>query len=207
MPKYRLTYFNSRGLGEPIRQIFIVSGVAYEDNRITQEKWPGEKASGKYPFGSMPILEIDGKTLAQSYAIARYLANEFGLAGKTNMEKAEVDMVADAANDFGQTIGKVAFEKDDAKKAEGMKNIKTKDAPTYLAAMEKILTSNKGGNGYFVGDSLTWADLTFVNQTEYYPMFGSDVLAPYPKLKALVDRVNALPKIKAWKDKRPKTEF
>ncbi|XP_077981200.1 glutathione S-transferase 1-like [Glandiceps talaboti] len=207
MPTYRLSYFDIRGIAEPIRLIFAVAGVEFEDKRITEEQWPSEKTSGKYPFGTMPILEVDGVTLAQSYAIARYLANEFGLAGKTNMEKAQVDMVADAVKDFGEKMGKMFMEKDEEKKAEIIKTVESKDAPVYLAAIEKILTSNKDGDGYFVGESLTWADLTFVNQTEYYPMFGSDVLVPYPKLKALVDRVNALPKIKAWKDKRPETKY
>ncbi len=30
------------------------------------------------PFGQVPILEIDGVVMAQTFAITRFLANEFG---------------------------------------------------------------------------------------------------------------------------------
>ena len=33
---------------------------------------------GKFPFRQIPILEVNGKTLAQARAILRYLAREFG---------------------------------------------------------------------------------------------------------------------------------
>ena len=51
------------------------------------------------PFGQLPVLEVDGITIGQSMAIARYLANEYGIAGTSNMVKAQVDEVVDVIND------------------------------------------------------------------------------------------------------------
>ena len=51
------------------------------------------------PLGTLPILEYGDKKLCQSITIARFLANEFGIAGKNNMEKAEADMVVDTIVD------------------------------------------------------------------------------------------------------------
>ena len=52
------------------------------------------------PMGQLPVLEFDGQVLCQSLTIARFLAKEFGLAGKTNLEQAQADMVIDTGNDL-----------------------------------------------------------------------------------------------------------
>lgn len=52
------------------------------------------------PFGQCPILEVDGKVLAQSYTIARYLAQQHGLGGQDDWERAQADMYADCVNDL-----------------------------------------------------------------------------------------------------------
>ena len=51
-------------------------------------------------FGQLPILEIDGKQLPQTMAIARYLAREFKLAGKDELESAFADAYIDVVNDI-----------------------------------------------------------------------------------------------------------
>ncbi len=52
------------------------------------------------PFEQVPVLEVDGHVLAQSHAIARYLARQHGLAGKDEWEQAQVDMYADCVGDL-----------------------------------------------------------------------------------------------------------
>lgn len=56
------------------------------------------------PFGKLPYLEVDGKQLPQSYAICRYLARKFDLAGKDEWEQAWVDAMADAYKDVDSEI-------------------------------------------------------------------------------------------------------
>lgn len=44
-PTFKLTYFNIRGLAEPIRFLLAYGGIEYEDNRIEREEWPALKES------------------------------------------------------------------------------------------------------------------------------------------------------------------
>ena len=52
------------------------------------------------PLGQVPVLELDGKQLAQSNAIFRYLARQHGLAGKNDWENALADMYGDCLQDI-----------------------------------------------------------------------------------------------------------
>ena len=113
MPNIKLTYFNGRGRGETARLILAYGGMDYEDRRVSfgnilifccsgyneniTEDMPSLKPS--LPFGQLPLLEVDGDTICQSMAIARYLASECGIAGSSGLVKAQVDEVVDVIND------------------------------------------------------------------------------------------------------------
>lgn len=51
------------------------------------------------PFRQIPVLEIDGVKYCQSQAIARYLATEFGLSGKTSLQSLKADEFVEATRD------------------------------------------------------------------------------------------------------------
>jgi len=206
MSEYKLTYFNGRGRAETSRLLFAAAGVAYEDNRIEREQWPGLKPTA--PFGQLPILEVDGVKLSQSNTIARFLARRFKLAGKTDLEQARADMLADCYEDTLKPTMAYFFEKDEEKKAAAKKKFLEEQLPASLTLLEKLLKENNGGDGYLVGDDLTWADLGLLTVASFLKLSGAEEpFSKYPKLQALHDRVENLPKIAAWIAKRPVTNM
>merc|ERR1712018_940499 len=133
----KLTYFNFRGRAEASRLMLAYKGVDYEDNRITQEQWAALKP--KTPFGSLPLLCYNGMELAQSMTIARFLARELNLAGKSRFEEAQVDMVVDCIVDLVNAFVKVFKETDEAKKAELAEKLQKEIGPTAMGQLEAIL--------------------------------------------------------------------
>ena len=93
--RYKLIYFNARGGAEFIRLIFAQAAVEYQDVRIEGEQWPHLKL--QMPFGVVPVLEVDGKLLGGSVVIGRYLAEQFGLGGDSDLENAQIAAIVDAA--------------------------------------------------------------------------------------------------------------
>ncbi|GMR30499.1 hypothetical protein PMAYCL1PPCAC_00694 [Pristionchus mayeri] len=98
MPHYKLHYFDICGRAEPIRMMFSVAGVPYEDHRFTKAEWPELKKN--FPFEAVPVLEVDGVQVAQTLAILRYVARENGFAGPDNLTAAIADSLADQFVDF-----------------------------------------------------------------------------------------------------------
>jgi len=48
-----------------------------------------------YPWGTLPVLKVNGNVLAQSGAILRYLGKQFNLAGEDVFEAAKCDEMID----------------------------------------------------------------------------------------------------------------
>ncbi|KYO38018.1 hematopoietic prostaglandin D synthase isoform A [Alligator mississippiensis] len=197
MSHYKLTYFNLRGRGEIIRYLFAYSGIKYEDYRIEWADWSSIKPT--IPFGKVPILEIDGVIIHQSLAIARYLAKENGVAGKTPLEQALVDAIVDTIDDFMSMLPWA--EKDHDVKQRVFDDLLTNTAPGLLQDLEKFL----GNKNWLVGESVTWADFYWDVCSTTLLSLKSDLEDSNPNIWVLKRRVQALPAIAAWIQQRPKT--
>ncbi|XP_077991890.1 uncharacterized protein LOC144446070 [Glandiceps talaboti] len=212
MPKYKLVYFNLKARAEDTRLLFAAAGVEYEDRRIHYSGFPvtGEwvDLQPKFLFHEVPMLEVEsGITLYQSHAIARYIATEFGLAGESNLEKAQVDMIVGGVEDVFNGIRDYFFAHEDKQPQifEGLFDSQSK-LSIRMGNLERLLTANNGGDGFFVGNKLTWADLKFHSSIgDNIRRLNPDYLGKYPKLSALMERIEAVPSIKEWVAKRPDT--
>ncbi|KAI1692831.1 glutathione S-transferase 1 [Ditylenchus destructor] len=205
-PRYKLIYFNFLGLGEPLRFMFHLAGVPFEDIRVEVKEWKNGKKKGETCWGVLPELQVDGKTLCQSKAINYYLAKKFGFAGKDEWENAKVlEFLCSLEDVFGK-LRAAFFLNDEAAKHETFKAIVNDDIRAYYNRLTKSLGEN--GTGYFVGDQLTVADIyIFVWLNGIDESWAPGLLEKYPKLKTFVERINNVPKIREWIEIRPKCPF
>ena len=147
--------------------------------------------------------------------ILRYLAREMGLSGKTSLENAMMDEIVDVVQDiFAKNVSgpcqlqtfclyfTFQFEAWYApNKKEALKELTEKTFPIAMAQLEKKLAAR--GGQFFVGNSLTFADLHvfyFLAEAEYMCPF---VVKQYPNLSGLVDRIASYPNIKNYIETRP----
>ena len=204
MPTYKLYYFQARGGAELTRWIFIQAGVPYEDVRLSSEEWAEFKP--KTPYGCMPVLEIDGKLYGGSGPIARYIAEQYGLAGSNELENFELSTIYDVTQDLVIRIMVIHFEKEDARKAELKKELDETHLPKYLGILNKRITDNGSADGWIYGNKVTYVDLRIVNMLEFVLKMSPNALDAYPAITKLKAAVEALPNIAKWLKERPVTE-
>ena len=68
--------------------------------------------------------------------LLRFLAAEFGLGGKTNLESAQADEIVDAVSDLQTAMSKMVFGKDE----KGVQNVLDNVYPAGLVSTNKFLT-------------------------------------------------------------------
>jgi len=209
MVNYKLYYFNVRGRGEAIRQVFTLAKVPFEDRRLDMETWGSFKE--ETPFGQLPVLEVNGVKIANTNAILRYLGREFNLAGSDNLENAKLDSLGDLLIDaqlkegireFGPIcLGFIKADKDEFFK------LKTRPALAQVASnYEKFLVEN-GGGPLAIG-KVTWVDILAAEFFSRFIEYGEpDALEAYPHIVELIERIHNLPEIKEHINKRQRSDF
>jgi len=200
MAKPKLVYFDIDGArGEAARLAMVIGKVPFEDDRVKFGDWPGRKPGT--PFGALPVLEVDGQTVAQSNGINRYVGKLAGLYPSDPWQAALCDEAMDAVEEISTRVWNTMSLPPAEKKAK-RESLAAGPLPLSLERLQRRLVAH--GGQYFADGRLTVADLkVFVwiqhlksGQLDHVPVDLPDRVAP--QLVAHYERVKEHPAIKAY---------
>jgi glutathione S-transferase len=204
MPHFKLNYFDLRGFGEASRMIFHYAGQDFEDRRWAREQWPEIKPTSD--TGASPWLEVDGERIYQSVAIARYLGNLFGLAGKDGMENAQIDAMIDSYKDYLNDARAFFWVKSGMGQGN-LEELKTKfdeASKRFFTFLQKRI--EKVGSG-FIASKISWGDFFLADGIKTTMNFDEEFEKKFPKMVEYKNFIFSQPKIKEYIEKRPESIF
>jgi len=188
---------------ECVRMSLFLGGVEFDD--VRDKKRDALKAEGKLPFGATPVMEVDGKMLSQTQAMASYCSKLAGLHPQNDWDAAKVDEAINGCTDVTMTIGKT-FSLPAEEKVKARQELITSQGrlTMQLSGLERIITQN-GSNGHVVGDAVTVADLAIWRLIGWLSSGVIDgipkdyVSGTFPQITALCAQVDCHPKVQEWK--------
>ena len=190
-----LGYWDIRGLAQPIKLLLAYTGTEYQDKRFPcgpgpefdRSQWFDNKFSFGLDFPNLPYY-IDGDVkLSQSNAILRYIARKHDMLGKTDKEKAMVDMMAEETMDLRNAWIGLCYNPDFENLKEGYLN----NLGPKMQQFSKFLASKP----WFAGQSMTFVDFVMYELIDIHQQLVPNCVQNYPNLERFQERFERLPKI------------
>jgi prostaglandin-H2 D-isomerase / glutathione transferase len=194
--KIVLTYFPFPGRAGPIREALRHGKIDFEDRHVTHAEFASLKET--YPFGQLPLLEVDGVVITQSNAQLVYAGRLAGLTPNDAFPLTQVLEVLSFVEDAISLVVPSMREKVESKRLAMRKELSAEDGPLrkFFFRVNRYLERNGKGNGWFVGDTLTVADL---KTKAFFEMVSSghldgiptDILEKYAAIKQNIAQTTA----------------
>ena len=198
MAKPVLAYWDIRGLAQPARLLLNYAGVDFEDKMYVcgpppdydKTCWFGTKHELGLDFPNLPYY-IDGDVkLTQSNAILRHIARKTGLDGQNDAEKVRIDLMAEQSMDFRNGWVRLCYNS----KYDELVGAYEQSVKEVLEKFSKFLADEP----FFAGKNVSWVDFVMYELLDQHRMWKADVLKAWPNLEQFLNRVEALPTVKAY---------
>jgi len=199
--KPKLSYFNIKAKAFPLRVLFNVGNVDFEDCRIEMNDW--EKCKGEMPLCQVPVLDYNKQKLCQSVAIAEFIAEKAGMTPNDIWQKSKVLEIICCCEDISQKLAPSMNEKNMSVKKELRDKLCKEVLTGYITCLDKLI----GGNskpGYCVGDKVTAADVYIYSMVdmfkcEQYECIPATYMDKYQNISKVYEMVEKMPKVKECK--------
>ena len=194
---------------EVTRLTLFIGDIPFKDYRVEGKEIDNLKETGLLPnnqiapFKQLPVLDVDGKIIAQTGAIARFCGKLSGLYPKNDdLEAAQIDQIIEAAQDINYLVTLSGRDKEKKQLALARKILATKHLPKWFQFLENLLAKNKDSN-FFVSNKISIADLAIWRLLGWLTSglldgVPTNILEPYEKLNKLREEVYKHPKVNEW---------
>lgn len=158
----KLTYFDVRARGEPIRLACAIGGIEFEDERISRDEHNARKEDkAKEPLGQLPTLTLDnGQVFSQSGAILRYIGRIANLYPTEPEAQLRVDFVLDTIEDALQALRPTMMESDTEKKVQMRKELVESKLLRYYSVLNDLASQHSFAA---TDEHLSIADISLFN--------------------------------------------
>ncbi|KAG0208590.1 Glutathione S-transferase S1 [Mortierella sp. GBA30] len=203
--EYELLYFEISCLGATARNILSYGKCKWQD-RFPKE-W-NEQEEFDCPFGVMPVLIVKSEegeaVLAESIVVDMYLGEKLKLLGSNKYEEQTIKAFYSSIHYLRErSLMRTTWTDADKRKA-AFETFTTKMVPWWIKVHEQHLERN-GGNGHYIGDKLTLADIHLVGVLDHFAELprGEEIIALFkasPLIWNVREAVLKNPEIAAWRE-------
>ena len=203
----KIIYFNFPFWRAEVARIpLYISNTKFEDKRITSEEFSYIKENGKMtdgtiiPFSQLPVLVIDGQSIAQTGAIARICGKISGFYPDSLVEAGKVDQIIDTATDINMLMRPSMREQDPDKKKLMRQELSKNDLPKYFGYLENLLKDEKiwfAENRMTIADIAIWRLMGWL-KSGVIDDIPQDITDDFNKLNRVYNEVNNNTDIKRW---------
>ena len=223
LPRIAIHYGDGPGRGEITRMMLAMAGISYDDFRYPGNEFaaitkpdPTNKEDptngSPFPFNQMPALQVNGIMYAQTSSIARFAARLANLYPADVIMQLKSDQIFEHTGDIQYSTtplfmdgvpgraGTTMRPKEEREKA--FQQWSVEKLPVMMSQLEHLLEPS----GFFIGNSLSWADVSVFNRLENLngvaKVYGVEVLNSYPIMKKHSEMVASIPSVKAYLNAR-----
>jgi glutathione S-transferase len=188
---YKLYSMQRSGNSYKVRLALAVLNTPYEAIEIDILR--GESRTpeflAKNPSGQVPLLEVDGRHLAESNAILWYVAIGTPLAPESRIERAEaLQWMFFEQHALEPNIGAAYFWLSLVKGGRDLQTHALEDWMERGYAALQVMENHLKGHAYFAAEQFTVADIALYGYTHVADRCDFD-LAPFPSVRAWLKRV------------------
>lgn len=184
--------------------VLLLGGIPFADERFSVTAW--QEAKSRTKWRKAPVLITpQGREMSQSLAIAKCLAKQVRVDGyplfpEDGDQAFFVEEMLALLEDIRHKLTSTCSIKNADQEREAVAKLfaPNGDCSVTLDKMDTLV-----GEGFMVGEILTLADIwafflfNFL-RTGFWPGVPVDYLTYYPRLAAVVGKVGAIPKLKAY---------